>query len=159
MVTISTTSHNMLRRNTNKLVISCDVVFRACCVFLWPLAVLFIVTVQPARLATAKEKQLTPEQSAACKKLRLDEEEMVKLIAKPLYKFTEAEVDNYVAFLSAMEPELRKRIVHLCGRTLGNPTSCICSAKCPLSRMIRSRFIVWVRAIASSTQSIPMRWL
>jgi hypothetical protein len=43
------------------------------------------------------------------------------LIEKPLYKFTEAEVDQYLKFLSATEPDLRKRIVHLARKNIGQP--------------------------------------
>src|SRR3972149_5966127 len=40
---------------------------------------------------------------------------------KPLYQFSEAEVDAYLANLQAVEPDLRKRIVHLARKTLGQP--------------------------------------
>jgi hypothetical protein len=69
----------------------------------------------------AEGQKLSGEQSAACKRLKLDEAEIVKLIDKPLYKFNEAEVDKYVAFLSATEPNLRKRIVHLARKNIGQP--------------------------------------
>jgi hypothetical protein len=74
-----------------------------------------------ARRANAAIAALTPEQAAACRQLKLDESEIAKLIDKPLYKFNEAEVDKYVAFLSATEPDLRKRIVHLARKNTGQP--------------------------------------
>lgn len=40
---------------------------------------------------------------------------------KPLYQFTEAEVGPYLAQLQATEPDLRKRIVHLARKNLGQP--------------------------------------
>src|SRR3972149_3292460 len=40
---------------------------------------------------------------------------------KPLYQFSEAEVDAYLANLQAVEPDLRKRIVHLARKNLGQP--------------------------------------
>ena len=43
------------------------------------------------------------------------------LLAKPLYQFTEAEVGRYLAHLQATEPDLRKRIVHLARKNLGQP--------------------------------------
>jgi hypothetical protein len=43
------------------------------------------------------------------------------LQAKPLFQFTEAEVDRYLAHLQATEPDLRKRIVHLARKNLGQP--------------------------------------
>src|SRR3954469_4309215 len=65
--------------------------------------------------------ELTPQQAAACKRLKLNEAEIAKLIDKPLYKCTEAEVDKYLKFLSATEPDLRKRIVHLARKNIGQP--------------------------------------
>ena len=44
-----------------------------------------------------------------------------KLADKPLYKFTEAEVGAYLGHLQATEPNLRKRIVHLARKNLGQP--------------------------------------
>ncbi|MDI1335228.1 MAG: DUF1460 domain-containing protein [Lacunisphaera sp.] len=40
---------------------------------------------------------------------------------KPLYQFTEAEVGPYLDHLQATEPDLRKRIVHLARKNLGQP--------------------------------------
>src|SRR6185295_651858 len=66
-------------------------------------------------------KKLTPEQASSCKRLGLDTDEIGKLSGKPLYKFTEAEVDKYLKFLSATEPDLRKRIIHLARKNIGQP--------------------------------------
>ena len=65
--------------------------------------------------------QLSPEQTAACKRLGLDTKEIEKINEKPLYKCTEAEVDQYLKFLSATEPDLRKRIVHLARKNINQP--------------------------------------
>ncbi|MEX2091178.1 MAG: N-acetylmuramoyl-L-alanine amidase-like domain-containing protein [Pirellulales bacterium] len=43
------------------------------------------------------------------------------LESKPLYEFTEAEVGAYIHHLQATEPNLRKRIVHLARKNLGQP--------------------------------------
>src|SRR6476620_922622 len=66
-------------------------------------------------------KDLTAERAAACKHLGLNAGEIAKLIDKPLYKCSEAEVDQYLKFLSATEPDLRKRIVHLARKNIGQP--------------------------------------
>ncbi len=50
-----------------------------------------------------------------------DSSQIEQLQAKPLYEFTEAEVDAYLQYLSATEPDLRKRIVHLARKNLGQP--------------------------------------
>ncbi|HEV2295982.1 MAG TPA: N-acetylmuramoyl-L-alanine amidase-like domain-containing protein [Tepidisphaeraceae bacterium] len=44
-----------------------------------------------------------------------------RLKAKPLYAFTEREVDAYLRHLSATEPDLRRRIVHLARKNLEQP--------------------------------------
>jgi hypothetical protein len=64
---------------------------------------------------------LSEEQVAACERLGLDSKQIADLIDKPLYKFTESEVDTYLKFLSATEPELRKRILHLARKNIGQP--------------------------------------
>ncbi len=51
----------------------------------------------------------------------LDTGEIAKLIDKPLYKCNESEVDKYLQFLSATEPNLRKRVVHLARKNIGQP--------------------------------------
>jgi hypothetical protein len=70
---------------------------------------------------TAASKSLSCEQAAACKRLGLDTKQITKLVRKPLFKFTEAEVDQYLKFLSATEPDLRKRIVQLARKNIGQP--------------------------------------
>ena len=74
-----------------------------------------------ANSCIAAKAELTPAQSAACKKLNLDAKQVAELIDKPLYKFTEAEVDTYLKFLSTTEPDLRKRILHLARKNIGQP--------------------------------------
>lgn len=64
---------------------------------------------------------LTPEQSTTCAELGLDPEQIAKLLDKPLYHFTESEVDAYLRFLSAAEPDLRQRILHLARKNIGQP--------------------------------------
>lgn len=63
----------------------------------------------------------TNEQSAACKQLGLDADQIASLQDKPLYEFTESEVDAYLRFLSATQPDLRQRIIHLARKNIGQP--------------------------------------
>ena len=44
-----------------------------------------------------------------------------QLAAVPLFQFTEPEVGAYLAHLQATEPDLRRRIVHLARKNLGQP--------------------------------------
>jgi hypothetical protein len=64
---------------------------------------------------------LTTQQKAECKKLGLDEKQITVLIDKPLYKCNESEVDTYLKFLSATEPDLRKRILTIARKNIGQP--------------------------------------
>jgi hypothetical protein len=80
-----------------------------------------LATVITAEKCAAAAKGLSPEQTAACKRLGLDANEIAKIDEKPLYKCTEAEVDQYLKFLSATEPDLRKRIVHLARKNINQP--------------------------------------
>ncbi len=43
------------------------------------------------------------------------------LLGKPLYQFTEAETGRYLGHLQATEPDLRKRIMHLARKNIGQP--------------------------------------
>ncbi len=47
--------------------------------------------------------------------------DLAKLENKPLYEFSEAEVGAYLGQLQATEPSLRKRIVKLARKNLGQP--------------------------------------
>jgi len=73
------------------------------------------------RSAPAQSSELTREQAVACQRLGLEPQELAQLTAKPLYKFNEAEVDAYLRFLSATEPDLGKRIMHLARKNIGQP--------------------------------------
>ena len=88
-----------------------------------PIGVAFTIfaTIATASSCLAATAELTPAQSAACQKLNLAPKQVAELIDKPLYKFTEAEVDRYLQFLSATEPDLRKRILHLARKNIGQP--------------------------------------
>jgi len=81
-----------------------------------------IVTVCSAACSSAVAKtELSDDQSAVCQKIGLDQTQVAELIDKPLYKCTEAEVDTYLKFLSATEPDLRKRILTLARKNIGQP--------------------------------------
>ncbi len=73
------------------------------------------------QVSATNPASLTPVQSAACEKLGLDNSTVEQLTQKPLYEFTESEVDTYLKFLSATEPDLRKRIIHLARKNIGQP--------------------------------------
>src|SRR5689334_23186292 len=81
---------------------------------------LFLVCFALTRIAGAAER-LSAAQSAACQKLGLDTKQVAELVDKPLYKFTESEVDTYLKFLNATEPDLRKRILHFARKNIGQP--------------------------------------
>ena len=65
----------------------------------------------------------TPEPTAAPAKVaaKPDAAVIAPLQDKPLYQFSEREVDAYLRHLSATEPDLRKRIIHLARKNLAQP--------------------------------------
>lgn len=64
----------------------------------------------------------SPEPTAGLSKgERTEAATIAPLKDKPLYQFTEREVDLYLRHLSATEPDLRKRIVHLARKNLAQP--------------------------------------
>lgn len=71
--------------------------------------------------AAVHVKMLGPEETAVCKKLGLDPAVIAALDAKPLYKFTEKEVDMYLGYLQAVEPDLPKRVVRIGRKNIGQP--------------------------------------
>ena len=75
---------------------------------------------EPAPEPEPKAK-LTRRQQHICDKLGLDPDRLATLIARPLYKFNESDVDFYLRYLSAAEPELPKRIAHLARKNIGQP--------------------------------------
>lgn len=64
---------------------------------------------------------LTQKQLRLCEKLGIDSELLTALVNKPLYEFTESEVDVYLRYLSAFEPKLPDRIKHLARKNIGQP--------------------------------------
>jgi len=84
-------------------------------------SVTIVVVSRLATVCNAAPAALTADQLAACEKLRLDSKQIAELVGKPLYKFTEPEVDIYLQFLTATEPDLRKRIIHLARKNIGQP--------------------------------------
>src|SRR5437868_6898120 len=84
-------------------------------------AVAIAATIFVANCCHSEQVKLSSEQSAACEKLGIDAKQIAELVDKPLYEFTEVEVDTYLRFLSATEPDLRKRILHLARKNIGQP--------------------------------------
>lgn len=68
-----------------------------------------------------KLPELTPEQARAADTLGIDQEKLRELLAKPLYKFEERDVDIYLPWLQYSIPDLQERIRHLARKNLGQP--------------------------------------
>jgi hypothetical protein len=64
---------------------------------------------------------LSVVQREAAAKVALDAPTLEKLMAKPLYRMSPAEVGRYIAYLQALEPNLRERVVHLARKNIGQP--------------------------------------
>lgn len=65
--------------------------------------------------------KLTTYELESAKRAKIGKEELKKLKAKPLYKFTEQELDKYLGYLQEVEPNLRKRVQHLARKSIGQP--------------------------------------
>lgn len=74
-----------------------------------------VVPVQPEPV------KLSGKQKRLCKSLNIDPDQLAALIAKPLYQFTEQEVDLYLRYLTAFQPSLPERIRHLARKNIGQP--------------------------------------
>ncbi|NUM70451.1 MAG: DUF1460 domain-containing protein [Ignavibacteriaceae bacterium] len=64
---------------------------------------------------------LNEKEAAAAKAAGADISSIEILKGKDLYKFSPEEVDQYLKFLQAYEPDLRNRIIHLAKKNLGQP--------------------------------------
>lgn len=71
--------------------------------------------------ATPAATTLSPKQTKICEQLGLDAEQISELLDKPLYEFSESEVDVYLRYLSKVETDLRQRIIHLARKNLNQP--------------------------------------
>lgn len=65
-----------------------------------------------------KSIKLTSEELTIAEKLQLQPTTVKKLISKPLYQFSEKELDLYLGYLQFIEPNLRKRIQHLARKSV-----------------------------------------
>ncbi len=65
--------------------------------------------------------ELLPEQKAAADTLGIPAERLRELLAKPLYEFSETDVDIYLPYLQYTVPGLQERIKHLARKNLGQP--------------------------------------
>lgn len=74
-----------------------------------------------ARVSQPEPIVLTQKQQRLCEQLGIDEELLTALVNKPLYEFTESEVDVYLRYVSAFEPKLPERIKHLARKNIGQP--------------------------------------
>ncbi len=64
---------------------------------------------------------ITKEEREAASLLNIQMDALKELKSKPLYKFTPKELDTYLGYLQAIEPDLRMRVQHLAKKCLGQP--------------------------------------
>lgn len=69
----------------------------------------------------ARPVELRADQVAAAEKAGLTAERAAELEAKPLFKMTEPEVSDYIAYASQMEPNLPDRVVMIGRKNIGQP--------------------------------------
>ena len=73
------------------------------------------------RRAIMSPAVLSDVEKQICHHLDISEEAFTSMQTKPIYKFNEAEVDQYIQYLQIKEPNLRQRIQHLARKTLNQP--------------------------------------
>jgi N-acetylmuramoyl-L-alanine amidase-like len=89
-------------------------------------------TAEDAEATATEAAEVTPEpepepvklnkkQRQICEELGIDQDQLRGLIAKPLYEFSEPEIDVYLRYLTAFRPELPDRIRHLARKNIGQP--------------------------------------
>jgi len=71
--------------------------------------------------SSPKALPLTEKETVLCKELKIDVDQLSILKAKPLYEFSPKEIDIYLKYLYNSEPDVRKRIVHLARKNVGQP--------------------------------------
>ena len=111
-----------------------------------------------AYVATSAAATLSPAQTAVCKKLGLDTQQIAALVDKPLFKCNESEVDTYLKFLSATEPDLRKRILKIARKNIGQPYELYLLGEMPFQPHHPQPIYCLEKAIASFLPSTRMRW-
>lgn len=65
--------------------------------------------------------ELTASERSAADTLDIEREYLRELIAKPLYKFNEEDLDTYLPYLQYTTPDLHERMKHLARKNLGQP--------------------------------------
>ncbi len=75
----------------------------------------------PASTDAASDEAAPEAFHALCERLGLDADHIAELRDTPLYEFEPADVDAYLRYLAAAEPDLRQRIVHLARKNVGQP--------------------------------------
>lgn len=68
-----------------------------------------------------KPRILDEKDKALAQELKIDEKVLSRLKQKPLYEFSETELDAYLRYLQKSQPELSRRIVLLAGKNVGQP--------------------------------------
>lgn len=64
---------------------------------------------------------LTEQDTQLAQELKIKPEKLAELKEKPIYKFSEKDLDIYLGYIQKAEPNLRNRIVHLGRKNLGQP--------------------------------------
>lgn len=70
---------------------------------------------------TLNVPELNAADAVLAKNLGMEPDVLARLKAKPLYEFDEKELDLYLQYLYAAEPDLRKRVVHIGRKNIGQP--------------------------------------
>ncbi|MCX7917997.1 MAG: DUF1460 domain-containing protein [bacterium] len=64
---------------------------------------------------------LTEQDKLIALELNIKPDKLAELKAKPMYKFSEKDLDIYLGYIQKAEPNLRNRVVHLGRKNIGQP--------------------------------------
>jgi len=90
-------------------------------VLLMALFLLFLISSCALMRPHWKSVELTSGDREVARLMHISENQLKKLIDKPLYKFNPAELNIYLGYLQSVEPDLRKRVQHLARKNVGQP--------------------------------------
>jgi len=89
--------------------------------FISLLPIIFIINSCGLMMPKWKSINLTEQDMRTIKLLTIESNTLKKLIDKPLFKFSEQELDMYLGYLQFVEPDLRGRVQHLARKCLRQP--------------------------------------
>ncbi len=83
--------------------------------------ILMLVLLALTTSCTKKYPELSSSDALAADTLGIEQSYLQELLNKPLYEFSEKDIDTYLPYLQYTIPEIHERIKHLARKSLGQP--------------------------------------